>query len=79
MTDKSVVNKQQIHPALVNATLQKLTKISPFYSNITIDYEWEDFSEQSDLVLWKLLTDKNTGKNTSESNNSDQTDSDDNI
>ena len=58
-----MVNKQQIRPALVNATLQKLTKINPFYSNTTIDNEWEDFSEQSDQVLWKLLTDKNTDKN----------------
>ena len=31
------------------------------------------------LVLWKLLTDKNTDKNIRESNNSDQTDSDDDI
>ena len=36
-TDKSVVNKQQRRPALVNAALQKLTKINPFNSNITID------------------------------------------
>ena len=71
-----MVNKQQIGPALVNTALQKLTKISPFYSNIAIDNEWEDSSEQSsDPVLWKLLTDKNA----SESNNSDQTDSDDDI
>ena len=55
----------------------KLTKISLFYGNITIDNEWEVFSEQSDLVLWKL--DKNSDKNVSESNNSDQTDSDDGL
>ena len=30
-------------------------------------------------MLWKLLTDKNTDKNIRESNNSDQTDSDDDI
>ena len=70
-----MVIKQQICPALVNTALQKLTKINPFYSNITIDNEWEDSSEQSDPVLWKLLTDKNA----SESNNSDQTDSGDDI
>ena len=64
-----------IRPALVNTALQKLTKINPFYSNITIDNQWEDSSKQSDPVLWKLLTDKNT----SESNNSDQTGSDDDI
>ena len=74
-TDKSMVIKQQICPTLVNTALQKLTKTNPFYSNITIDNEWEDSSEQSDPVLWKLLTDKNA----SESNNSDQTDSGDNI
>ena len=75
MIDKSVVNKQQICPALVNTALQKLTKINPFYSNITIDNEWEHLSEQSDLVLWKLLSDKNARQ----SNNSDQTDSDDGM
>ena len=30
LTDKSVANKQQIRPALVNTALQKLTKINPF-------------------------------------------------
>ena len=35
----------------------------------------EDLSEQSDLVIWKLLTDKNAR----ESNNRDQTDIDDDI
>ena len=30
LTDKSVVNKQQIRPALVNSALQKLTQINPF-------------------------------------------------
>ena len=75
LTDKSVVNKQQIRPALVNTALQKLAQINPFYINITIHNEWEDLSEQSDLVLWKLLTDKNV----QESNNIDQMDSDDDI
>ena len=59
LTDKSVISKQQILPALVNSALHKLTKINPFYSNITIDNKWEDLIEQSDLVLWRLLTDKN--------------------
>ena len=70
-----MVDKQQICPALVNTSLQKLTKINPLCSNITIVNEWEDSSEQSDPVLWKLLTDKNA----SDSNNSGQTDSDDDI
>ena len=39
-----MVNKQQIYPA--KSTLQKLTKINPFYINI-INNEWEDLSEQS--------------------------------
>ena len=56
LTDKSVDNKQQIRPALVDTALQKLSKINPFYSNITIDNECEDSSGQSDPVLWKLLT-----------------------
>ena len=55
--------------------LQKLVQINLFYSNISIHNEWEDLSEQSDLVLWKRLTDKNT----QESNNRDRTDSDDDI
>ena len=50
-----------------------------FCNNITIDNEWEDFSEQSELVLWKLLIDKNTVKNATECNNSDQTDHDNDI
>ena len=45
LTDKSVVNKQQIRPALVNTALQKVTKINPFYSDITIHNEWEDLTE----------------------------------
>ena len=59
LTDKNVVNKQQICPALVNTAFQKLTKTYPFYSNVTIDNEWEDLSEHTGQVLWKLLTDKN--------------------
>ena len=39
LTDKSVANKQQIRPVLVITALQKLTKINPFYSNITINNE----------------------------------------
>ena len=46
-----MVNKQQIRPALVNAALQKLTKINPFCSNITVDNEWEDLREQSDPLI----------------------------
>ena len=75
VTDKSVVNKQQIRPTLVKAALQKLAQINPFYSNIIIHNEWEDLSGQSDAVLWKLLT----AKNAQESNNRDQTDSDNDI
>ena len=56
LTDNSVVNNQQICSALVNTTLQKLTKINPFYSNIIIHNESEHLCEQSDPVLWKLLT-----------------------
>ena len=76
LADKSVVNKQQIRRVLlVNTALQKLTKITLFYSNITFDNGWEDLSEQSYPVLWKLLSDKNAR----ETNNSDQTNSDDDI
>ena len=75
LTDKSVVSKEQIRPTLVNAALQKLTKINPFYHNINIDSEWEDLSEQSDPILWKCLT----GSKASQSNRSGLADSDDII
>ena len=75
LTDKSVVNKQQVCLVLVNTAPQKSAQINPFYSNITIHNEWEDLSEQSDPVIWRLLTDKNAR----ESNNRDQADSDDDI
>ena len=39
LTDKSVVNKQQIRPALVNTVLQKLAQFNQFYSNFTIHNE----------------------------------------
>ena len=77
-----MVNRQQICFAFIIAALQKLTKVNRFYNiniNITIDNEWEDFSEHSDSVLWKLLNDKNTDKNAREFNNSDQIDSDNDI
>ena len=54
---------------------ENLTKINPFYSNITIHNEWEELSQQSDPLLWKRLADKNA----KESNSRDQTDSDDDI
>ena len=69
-----MVNKQQIRPDLVNKPLQTL-KINPFYSNITIDNEWKDLNEKSDLMSWDLLTSINARG----SSNSDQTDSDDDI
>ena len=50
LTDKSVVSKHQICPALVNTALQKLTQIVQFYSNITIHKEFKDLSERSGLV-----------------------------
>ena len=73
-SDKSVVNKQQIRPDLVIKPLQTL-KINPFYSNITIDNEWKDLNEKSDLMSWELLTNINARG----SSNSDQTDSDHDI
>ena len=57
-------------PGVINTTPQKLTKINPFYSTITINNEWKDLSEQSHLLLWTLLTNKNAG----EYNTRDQTD-----
>ena len=67
LTDQSVVSKHQICPALVNTSLQKLTQIIPFYSNITIHKEFKDLMEQSGPVLWKLLTDKNAIESNSRS------------
>ena len=37
LTDKSVVNKQQIWRPLVSKILEKLKKINPFYETITSD------------------------------------------
>ena len=37
----SVVNKHQIHPALINKFLKNYIKINLFYINITIYTEWE--------------------------------------
>ena len=51
-----MINRQQIRPTF-NVALQKLIKINPFYSNITTNNKQEDFSEQSDTVLWKLVKD----------------------
>ena len=51
LIDKTVVNKQQIHPALASTGFQKLSKINLFYSNITIGNDWENLSEKWDLVL----------------------------
>ena len=67
-----MIYKQEIRPALINATIKKLIKINPFYGNITV-HEWEDLIDQSGTVSWKFLTHKNAG----ESTNSDQTDSHD--
>ena len=39
LTDKSMVNNQKIGSAWVNAALQKLTKITPFYSSIILMME----------------------------------------
>ena len=71
LTEKSVVNKLKIHPALVNSIFEKSRIINPSYSHVIIDNEWEGLSKQSELVLWKLLVTENAR----ESNNSDQTDS----
>ena len=73
-----MINRQQIRPSC-NVALQKLIKINPFYSNITTNNKREDFSEQSDTMLWKLLTDKNIVKDAREANKSDETYSDDDI
>ena len=57
LSDTSFVNKQNIRPALVNKALEKLVEINPFYKNVRIDDTWEDVSEESDPVLWNILTD----------------------
>ena len=75
MTDKSTVNKQNIRPAAVNAALQKLTEINPFYRDVSIDNAWENVSKHSDPELWDLLTDNNSEN----PERDEQTDSDDDI
>ena len=81
LIDRQECDQQAINsPCFSQCGTSKINKINPFYSNITNDNEWEDFSEQiSDLVVWKLLTDKNTDKNAKETNSRDQTDSDNDI
>ena len=59
---------------MVSIAIRNLLKNNPF-GNATIDNKWENLSEQSDPVLWGLLTNKDAR----DFNNSDQTDSDDDI
>ena len=54
LTDKSVVNKQQIHPALVNIALPKIAQINPFYSNITIHKELKESSAHFPTVMYNV-------------------------
>ena len=60
---------------LVNIALEKSTKANPFYSNVTIDNQWDDLSKCIDLECSGLLTNKNSRH----SNNSDQTDNNDDV
>ena len=48
LTDKSSVNKKYIRPAAVNRASTKLTKITQFNGNVTLNEEWADVSQQSD-------------------------------
>ena len=43
LTDKSIVSKQLIEPALVNRAVELLTNINPFYNNVSTDNQWEDW------------------------------------
>ena len=75
LTDKSTVNKQNIRPAAVNAALQKLTEINPFYRDVSIDNAWENVSKHSDPELWNILTNNNSEN----PERDEQTDSDGDI
>ena len=48
MSDKSAVNKQQIHPAFVNKSLAKWIEINSFYKNVIVNNDWKNVREQSD-------------------------------
>ena len=54
LTDKSVVNKQQIRPALVNRAPPKIAQINPFYSNITIHGELKESSAHFPTVMYNV-------------------------
>ena len=54
LTDKSVVNKQQIHLALVNIALPKIAQINPFYSNITIHKELKESSSHFPTAMYNV-------------------------
>ena len=66
------MNKQNTRPALVNKALEKLVEINPFYKNVHIDDTWEDVSEESDPVLWTILTDENAKPQDNETDSDDE-------
>ena len=79
LSDTSFVNKQNIRPALVNKALEKLVEIDPFYKNVHIDDTWEDVSEESDPVLWNILTDENAKPQDNETDSDDEIEGNDHV
>ena len=73
------MNKQNIRPALVNKALEKLVEIDPFYKNVHIDDTWEDVSEESDPVLWNILTDENAKPQDNETDSDDEIEGNDHV
>ena len=41
----------------------KLKEINPFYSDVVVDNSWVEVSEQSDFILWNLLTNDEIDEN----------------
>ena len=72
LSDKSYHRKQNIHPAKVNRTLQKLREINQFYADVTIHDTWENVSQDSDPELWELLTNENAKPDTADLIDSDE-------
>ena len=56
LSDSGAYHQQNINATNVNAALDKLIEINPFYKNVRIDSTWENVSRETDPDTWNLLT-----------------------
>ena len=73
LSDSHAYHQQNINATNVNAALDKLIEINPFYRNVRIDKTWETVSRETDPETWNLLT------NPDAEPMSDETDSDEEM